>query len=105
MELPAWDTIVTAPMFAEKGYRVVIVDVPSDRKSGMGDDFRKSDSHAQDIGRLIEEIASRGVDSFYLLGTSRWPSSGFRSMPGVVPTRVLRCQGEGGGGDRPLVIR
>jgi hypothetical protein len=61
----------TAPMFAEKGYRVVIVDVPSDKKSGMGDDFRKSDSHAQDIGVLIKEIASRGVDTFYLLGTSR----------------------------------
>jgi len=61
----------TAPMFAEKGYRVVIVDVPSDKQSGMDDDFRKSDSHAQDIRGLIKEIASHGVESFFLLGTSR----------------------------------
>lgn len=61
----------TAPMLAAKGYRVVIVDVPSDKISGMDDDFRKSDGHAQDIGGLIKEIASRGVDTFYLLGTSR----------------------------------
>lgn len=60
----------TSKEFARE-FSAVIIDTPSDHRSGMDDDFRKSDEHAVDITRLIEYLASQGVERVFLVGTSR----------------------------------
>jgi hypothetical protein len=60
----------TSKNFAQE-FTAVIVDVPSDHKSGMDDDFRKSPEHAADIAKLIDTLAAEGGEKFYLVGTSR----------------------------------
>lgn len=61
----------TAPQFVTRGFAVAIVDVPSDHAAGMGDEFRFSPQHAQDIARLIDELGARKLEPVYLVGTSR----------------------------------
>jgi len=43
----------SAPLFADAGFRVAIVDLPSDRQSGPVGDYRESPEHAADIAAAI----------------------------------------------------
>ncbi len=61
----------TAPGFTKQGLSVVIVDAPSDQSSGMGDTFRVSQAHKEDIEKIISDLAGRNLKSIYIIGTSR----------------------------------
>lgn len=61
----------SAPLFAKEGFVAAIVDAPSDHASGMGDDFRTGSDHAADVRAAVEHFAREGVQSIFLIGTSR----------------------------------
>jgi predicted alpha/beta-hydrolase family hydrolase len=54
------------------GIAAAVVDVPSDRTSGMDDEFRLGAAHAEDIAKVIADLKTRfpGLPVF-LVGTSR----------------------------------
>lgn len=62
----------TRQMFAAQGVAAAVVDSPSDQPSGMEDNFRLSESHAEDIGKVVADLKKRfpGLPVF-LVGTSR----------------------------------
>ncbi|MDA1000082.1 MAG: hypothetical protein O2807_06145 [bacterium] len=61
----------TAHRIATAGYTAVIVNVPSDQKSGMEDEFRGSPAHRKDIEGLVKFLTGEGHKNIYLVGTSR----------------------------------
>jgi hypothetical protein len=61
----------TVPDFMKKGFAVAVIGLPSDRPSGMDDDFRTSKEHVQDINKIVDVLAAKGASSIYLVGTSR----------------------------------
>ncbi len=61
----------TTPSFVEKGLAVAVVDVPSDHRQGMDDDFRASSRHQEDIDKVLLFLAAQGYESMYLVGTSK----------------------------------
>ncbi|HET9403874.1 MAG TPA: alpha/beta hydrolase [Burkholderiales bacterium] len=84
-------------LLAANGIAAVVADAPSDRASGMDDEFRLGDAHAEDIGKVVADLKKRfaGVPVF-LVGTSRGTVSaasiGKRLGPavdGVVLTATL----------------
>jgi len=84
-------------LFTASGVAAVVVDAPSDRASGMDDEFRLGDAHAEDIGKVVADLKTRfpGLPVF-LVGTSRGTLSaasiGKRLGPavdGVVLTATL----------------
>ena len=60
----------TSPEFVKKGFAVAIVDVPSDKASGMSPGFRNSPQHVLDIGRLVDFLGGQGMGPLFLVGTS-----------------------------------
>jgi pimeloyl-ACP methyl ester carboxylesterase len=84
-------------LFAASGIVAAVVDAPSDRDSGMDDEFRLGAAHAEDIAKVIADLRKRysGLPVF-LVGTSRGTISaasiGKRLGPavdGVVLTATL----------------
>jgi hypothetical protein len=59
-------------LFTGNGIVAAVVDVPSDRPSGMDDEFRLGTAHAEDITKVITDLKTRfpGLPVF-LIGTSR----------------------------------
>lgn len=59
-------------LLAASGIAAVVVDAPSDRLSGMDDEFRLGEAHAEDIARVVADIKKRYPDlPVFLVGTSR----------------------------------
>lgn len=58
--------------FAQRGIAAAVIDAPSDRQSGMDDDFRSGGSHRGDVHAVIADVNKRfpGIPVF-LVGTSR----------------------------------
>ena len=62
----------SAEQFLSPELAVAILDCPSDRPTGMDDEFRISDAHASDVRALLDALRSRFLDArFFLVGTSR----------------------------------
>jgi hypothetical protein len=84
-------------MFRDRETAVAIVDVPSDRRSGMDDGFRASGTHADDIRVVIGDLRNRFPEAkIFLVGTSRGTVSAAYvgrttgdSVAGVVLTSTL----------------
>jgi pimeloyl-ACP methyl ester carboxylesterase len=57
-------------LFAEQGFIVVVVDVPSDQAQGVSDQFRVSQAHTEDIKRVIEFVSQKSPKSIFLIGHS-----------------------------------
>jgi len=84
-------------LFRDPELAVAIVDVPSDRRSGMDDRFRASGTHADDIRVVIADLRQRLPDAkVFLVGTSRGTVSAAYvgrttgdSVAGVVLTSTL----------------
>lgn len=64
----------TRTLFAEKGVAVVVIDAPSDRRSGLSG-FRDSAEHAADIGAAIAWLRERTDGAVWLIGHSRGTES------------------------------
>jgi hypothetical protein len=84
-------------LFAGSGIVAAVMDAPSDQPRGMEDEFRLSDAHAEDTGRVVADLKARypGLPVF-LVGTSRGTlstaSAGERlgsGVDGVVLTATL----------------
>lgn len=84
-------------LLAAAGVVAAVMDAPSDRASGMDDEFRLEEAHAGDIGKVIADLRKRypGLPLF-LVGTSRGTlsaASGGRrlgkAVDGVVLTATL----------------
>ena len=84
-------------LLAASGIVAVVMDAPSDRASGMDDEFRLSDVHAEDIGKVVADLKARypGLPVF-LIGTSRGTVSAAaagrqlgKAVDGVVLTATL----------------
>src|ERR1035437_5089207 len=62
--------IRSAEQFLSPELAVAILDCPSDRPTGMDDEFRISDAHASDARALLDALRSRFLDArFFLVGT------------------------------------
>lgn len=61
----------TSPLVAEQGLAAAIIDTPSDQRHGMGDWFRTSRAHAEDVRKVLDVLTSRWPGPVYLVGTSR----------------------------------
>lgn len=59
-------------LFSGLGIAAAVVDAPSDQPNGMEDDFRLSEAHTEDIGKVVADLKARfpGL-SVFLVGTSR----------------------------------
>lgn len=87
----------TRQLFAGQGVAAAVMDAPSDQSIGMEDHFRLSESHAEDIAKVVADLKKRfpGLPVF-LVGTSRGTisaaSAGKRlgkEIDGVVLTSTL----------------
>lgn len=60
------------PLFHAAGFGTALVDAPSDYhgEDGLGG-FRIASQHAEDIGKLIDELRARTQGAVWLVGTSR----------------------------------
>lgn len=59
-------------LFAANGIAAAVVDAPSDRASGMDDEFRLGAAHAEDIAKVIADLRKRFPGApVFLVGTSR----------------------------------
>ncbi|MBK6006210.1 alpha/beta hydrolase [Ramlibacter ginsenosidimutans] len=74
-------------LFAQQGFAVVVVDVPSDHASPpyLGGDFRASPEHAADLGAVVAWARGRFGKPVWVIGTSRGTQS--------AATAGLRLQG------------
>jgi alpha-beta hydrolase superfamily lysophospholipase len=58
--------------FARRGIATALLDVPSDRRSGMDDDFRAGTAHRDDVKAVVADLARRfPARPVFLVGTSR----------------------------------
>lgn len=87
----------TRKLFAEQGVAAAVMDTPSDQPAGMQDTFRLGDAHAEDIGKVVQDLKKRlpGLPVF-LVGTSRGTISAAaagrrlgKAVDGVVLTSTL----------------
>lgn len=64
-------------LFADHGFRVAVMDAPSDKHyvEGMLNGFRNSDRHATDITAVIDWLKARADQPIWLVGTSRGTES------------------------------
>jgi len=58
----------SAPLFADAGFRVAIVDLPSDKQTGPVGDYRESPEHAADIGAVIAYLRRTSRLQLWLAG-------------------------------------
>lgn len=58
-------------LFALEGFTAAILDVPSDRASGMSDGFRTSPEHLREIRAVVSFFAETYRQPVYFVGTSR----------------------------------
>lgn len=58
-------------LFALEGFTAAILDVPSDRPSGISDGFRTSPEHLRDLRAVLRFFADIYRQPIYLVGTSR----------------------------------
>ncbi len=58
-------------LFAREGFTAAILDVPSDRASGMSDDFRTSPEHLREMRAIVRILAETYRQPVYFVGTSR----------------------------------
>lgn len=62
----------TRQLFAACGIAVAVVDVPSDHRGVLGMlDWRATETHARDIGKIIDDVQRRTGRPVWLIGTSR----------------------------------
>ncbi|MGP8049910.1 MAG: alpha/beta fold hydrolase [Desulfobaccales bacterium] len=78
----------TAGKYAEAGFAAAIMDIPSDATWGRSDKYHQEDQHVEsdryrfsdeqleDYKAVIENLASRGAQRFFLCATSRGGLSG-----------------------------
>lgn len=64
----------TRGLFAQRGIAVVVIDAPSDKRSGLGG-FRDSAEHAADIGATIKWLREQTGVPVWLIGHSRGTES------------------------------
>ena len=84
-------------LFARNGIVAAVVDAPSDQSQGMDDFFRLADAHAEDIGKVIDDVRKRYPSlPVFLVGTSRGTVSAAslgrrlgKAVDGVVLTSTL----------------
>ena len=97
--------------FVNLGAATAVIDVPSDKRSGMDDGFRMGQKHATDIGFVIDDLKQRWPTAHvFLIGTSRGTISAssvaYRMkdrVDGVVLTSTI--QGSGTTGVKKLGTR
>src|ERR1700731_3788222 len=59
-------------LFVDATFASAIVDAPSDQNGGYSDEFRASPRHAEDLGRVLDDLKKQlGDVKFVLVGTSR----------------------------------
>lgn len=58
-------------LFALEGFTAAILDVPSDRPSGMSDGFRTSPGHLREMRAVVSFFAETYRQPIFLVGTSR----------------------------------
>ena len=57
--------------FAGRGIAAAVIDAPSDQQDGMANQFRRSDSHVNDIRAVVADLKKRFPDiPVFLVGTS-----------------------------------
>ena len=64
----------TRGLFAQRGIAVVVIDAPSDKRSGLGG-FRDSAEHAADIGATVKWLRDQTGVPVWLIGHSRGTES------------------------------
>jgi hypothetical protein len=90
-------------LFADRGFAVVVMDVPSDhsRPPYLGADFRSSPEHAADLGAIIAWARTRFGKPVWVVGTSRGTHSaataglrlqGAQAADGIVLTSSILAQ-------------
>lgn len=94
------------PLFHRNGFATALVDAPSDHRGedGLGG-FRISPQHAEDLGKVIADLRSRGKLAVWLVGTSRGSISavnaasrlaGTEAPDGLVLTSAVTSGRKGG---------
>ncbi|KIA81137.1 hypothetical protein QR66_06390 [Chromobacterium piscinae] len=61
--------------WADMGFRVAVVDAPSDMPRGLLGDFRESPEHATDIAAVVDYLRQGAALPVWLAGTSRGTTS------------------------------
>lgn len=90
MEWGAGNFLVRARRhFVDQDLMVVVVDAPSDKKSGMSAVFRMSQEHARDIGALVEHVRKIADVPVWMVGTSMGTFSSARGAIGVAGVNGL----------------
>lgn len=87
----------TRRLIAGQAVAAAVMDAPSDHPNGMQDQFRLSDAHAEDIGKVVADLKKRYPGTpVFLVGTSRGTISAAsagkrlgREIDGVVLTSTL----------------
>jgi pimeloyl-ACP methyl ester carboxylesterase len=72
--------------FAVHNFVVAVVDVPSDRRSGINAIFRMSDAHAGDIGAVVNYLKNEAAVPVWLIGTSMGT---FSAANGAIDNRKI----------------
>ena len=58
--------------FVRRGIAIAVLDAPSDRQSGMNDDFRSDSRHRDDVRAVVADFDRRfPATAVFLIGTSR----------------------------------
>ncbi|WP_199155046.1 alpha/beta hydrolase [Chromobacterium sp. ASV23] len=65
----------TRQAWADMGFRVAVVDAPSDMPHGLLGDFRESQEHATDIAAVVDYLRQGAALPVWLAGTSRGTTS------------------------------
>lgn len=98
----------TRQLFAARGIAVAVVDVPSDHRGVLGMlDWRATKTHAQDIGKIIDDVQRRTGRPVWLIGTSRGTISvanagarlRHRHLAGLVLTATVTTPGGNNSGN------
>ena len=84
-------------LIAGQSVAAAVLDAPSDHPNGMEDQFRLSEAHAEDIGKVVADLKKRFPDlPVFLVGTSRGTISAAsagrqlgKAVDGVVLTSTL----------------
>lgn len=93
----------SAPLFAERGLLAAAIDTPSDQPGGMGDDWRMSGKHVEDVRLVVEALRAHAPGPVVLVGTSRGTLSAAYTaaalhdprVAGLVLTSSMVAHGQG----------
>jgi pimeloyl-ACP methyl ester carboxylesterase len=70
----------TRKELVKRGFMTVLVDVPSDKESGMPPAFRMSQNHVQDLGAIVQHVRKEYGLPVWVAGTSRGTISAARLL-------------------------